>query len=152
MKNSNSTQIKMKTKNLLLAAICIAQFAICNLQSTISLAQATQSSLASDDRERIIGIEKSVIRIEEQLKAQQKEMDNRFDAVQKEMDNRFGSLNTLIYFILGGVFGLIGLIFWDRRSYIKPVKEDISELLNVLRDFAKKQPELAEILRSHRLL
>ena len=68
------------------------------------------------------------------------------------MDDKLDKLYTLMYFILGGVFGLIGLIMWDRRSYIKPVKENINELQNALRDFAKEQPKLAEILRSRGLL
>ncbi len=86
--------------------------------------------------------------MEERMASLQKQMDTRFEAV----DKRFDSLYTLLYFILGGVFGLIGLIFWDRRSYIKPVKEDINQLTASLREYAKEQPKLADILRSHGLL
>ena len=135
----------MKKINLILAVVLTLNL---GLETFNSFAQVTQTSLATVDRERMIGIEKSVIRIEEQLKAQQKEMDTRFEAG----DDKLNKLYTLLYFILGGVFGLIGLIMWDRRSYIKPVKEDIVELRNALRDFAKDQPKLADILRSHGLM
>jgi len=65
---------------------------------------------------------------------------------------RIDKLYTLIYFVLGGVFGLIGLIFWDRRTYTFPLKQDLRQLIDVLKEYAKEQPKLAEILRAHNIL
>lgn len=75
-----------------------------------------------DDRDRLI-------RLEEQLKAMNDKWDTKFEA----MDDKINKLYTLIYFVPGGIFGLIGLILWDSRSYIKPVKEDIYQLRQVWR-------------------
>lgn len=74
-------------------------------------------------------------------------MEAKFDAKFEAMDDKINKLYTLIYFVLGGVFGLIGLIFWDRRSYIKPVKEDIEQLKAILHRYAEKNPEFKEILK-----
>ena len=133
-------------KKILIAAVLFAtlNFKLVPIEIGINcFAQSAEQPVAYtlSDRDRSI-------RTEEQLKALEEKMDVRFEA----MNTRFESLQTLIYFILGGVFGLIGLIFLDRRSYIKPVKEDIYALSQSLREYSKKQPELADILRSHGIL
>lgn len=119
-------------------------------------AQTKEISYTLDDRDRLI-------RVEEQIKALNDKMDARFEAVDAKfgaMDAKFGAMDakfeamddkinklyTLIYFVLGGIFGLIGLILWDRRSYIKPVKEDINQIRQVLRKYAETNPELKDIL------
>ena len=93
-------------------------------------------------------MEEKISSTNERISSLEKSIHERFEAINDKLDK----LYTLIYFILGGVFGLIGLIFWDRRSYIRPIKEDIHELQNALRDYAKEQPKLADILRSHGLM
>ncbi len=117
-----------------------------------AFSQSREVPFTQDDRDRLI-------RLEERMAAMEKSTAERFGTMEKSINERFEAIDdkldklyTLIYFILGGVFGLIGLIFWDRRSYIKPVKEDIRELQNALKEYAKKQPELADILRSHGLM
>ena len=133
----------MKTKTILFAAVLTFNFI--TLQTSNCFAQPAGKEQAVpytlEDRDR-------AVRMEERFESLQKEINTRFEY----MDDKMDKLYTLLYFILGGVFGLIGLIMWDRRSYIRPVKEDIRELQNALRDFAKKQPELTEILRSHGIL
>lgn len=108
---------------------------------TCCLSQANQVLYTLEDRDRSIRMEEKIVSLE-------KSVNTRFESI----DDKLDKLYTLIYFVLGGVFGLIGLVFWDRRSYIKPVKEDIRELQNALKDFAKEQPKLADILRSHGLM
>ena len=53
---------------------------------------------------------------------------------------------------------MFGFIVWDRRTAVKPAgkkplslikKEKLLE--SILKDYAKKQPELAEILKTHGL-
>ena len=118
---------------------------------------------------RLLRHRELLIRLDEKQSSMQKEMNARFESVDarfesidarfesvnarfESMNDQIGRLHTLMFFVLGGMFGLIGLIVWDRRSYIKPVKEDIHELISALRDYAKQHPELAEILRAHKLL
>ncbi|MHB8260298.1 MAG: hypothetical protein ACYDCN_07195 [Bacteroidia bacterium] len=144
----------MKTiKTIIVALILNSAFLIFN--SPQAEAQTKEVAYTLADRDRMI-------RVEEQLKSLQTQMDVRFAAMDTKfaamdtkfaaMDDKIDKLYTLIYFILGGVFGLIGFIMWDRRSYIKPVKEDITGLQQALKEYAKKQPELADILRAHGIL
>jgi len=119
----------------LFAVVAVAALLLC---STVNgFAQAKEITYTLDDRDRMI-------RVEEQIKSLREEM----NTLREEMNNNINKLYTLIYFVLGGVFGLIGLVLWDRRSYIKPVKEDIEALRNVLRMYAEKNPELKEILKN----
>ena len=146
----------MKHKTILTAAVLCLTFNFITLQTLNCFAQPAGKEQAVpytlEDRDRAVRME---VRMNERFESMQKEMNTRFESMNtrfEAMDDKMDKLYTLLYFILGGVFGLIGLIMWDRRSYIKPVKEDILELQNVLKHYAKKQPELADILRSHGLL
>ena len=108
-----------------------------------------------DDRDRLI-------RVEEQIKALQNEMNTRFEAMQKEMNIRFEAMDdkfeaiddkinklyTLMYFVLGGVFGLIGFVIYDRKTALAPVARDNRRIKEILYELAKTNPELKEILRN----
>ena len=136
----------------------------------VAFSQSKPVEFSQEDRERIIRLDERLLALDERLSAQKKEINTRFEAMNDKFNDKFEAMNdkfeamndkfeemfnrlhTLMYFILAGLFGLIGLIFWDRRSYIKPVKEDINEILNVLKKYAQKQPKLAEILRSYGLM
>jgi hypothetical protein len=54
---------------------------------------------------------------------------------------------------------MLGYMIWDRRTAMKPALEQSTRalegngnLIKVLRDYSKKHPDLAEILRSHGIL
>ena len=157
----------MKKTNLLLT-VCMLTAAILHLTSYNSYAQATQSSFTQADRERII-------RIEEQLKAMQKLMDTRFEAVDKRfeaVDKHFESLesrmNNMMLLFGGLVAAVIGFAIWDRRTMIRPFETKVKEMdiaidqigqertankiLTALRELAKKDTPLAEVLRTYNLL
>ena len=79
-------------------------------------------------------------------------MQQQFTGVQQQITDlknlfywAFGILITLMLFILG-------FIIWDRRTAVEPVRERTQSLIQTLREYAKKQPELAEILRDNGLL
>lgn len=89
----------------------------------------------------------------------QTKMEVNFESQQRQLDD----LKTLYY----GGFGIItslflfmfGYIIWDRRTAMKPALEQASRamldnrnFLTVLRDYSKKHPDLAEILRTHGML
>ncbi len=108
-----------------------------------------------------------------ELKAGQRaleaKMDQRFEAV----DQRFNFLENLLMVIIAGIFGLIGYIVWDRKTALRPVEERLIKLENelhrdleiqhedgsrltrlvkVLREMAKQDEKLANVLRSFSLL
>ena len=143
----------MKTLKTILAVCisCLLLTANCQLafaQGTAINTTGMEVPFTLQDRDRLIQIEEKLNSQQKEIASLRETMDDKFEA----MDDKLDKLYTLIYFILGGVFGLIGLIMWDRRFYIKPVKEDIAELQNALKEYSKEQPKLAEILRSHGLL
>jgi len=68
-------------------------------------------------------------------------------------------MNNLLYVILGGIIALIGFVIWDRRTAVAPVArknrelgERVEVLEKALREYAKKEPRLAEVLRNVGLL
>jgi len=97
------------------------------------------------DRERLIRVE---TKVEEGQKALQRQIDD---------------LKTLILWGFGILFGgmgiLIGFVIWDRRTALEPVAKKYKELeeqgdkyKRALKEYAKVEPKLAEILRSLNLL
>lgn len=86
-------------------------------------------------------------------------IDVRFDSQQKQIDQMnsmlfwgFGVSTSLILFILG-------YMIWDRRTAMKPALEQASSaddksrrLADALREYSKKHPDLAELLRAYGLL
>ena len=62
--------------------------------------------------------------------------------------------------LFSGWFILIGFILWDRRSTLKPIRDELRDLeirkvdkmLQALQKLAQDDPKLAEVLRSFSLL
>lgn len=112
-----------------------------------------------ENRERFIKLE---ARVEEGFKAIDQRfasMDQRFTERFAAMDQRITDMNNLLYVIIGGIIVLIGFVIWDRRTAVAPVarknreSEEREELLEkALREYAKKEPRLAEVLRNIGLL
>ena len=83
----------------------------------------------------------------------------KFESQQRQLDDLkilfywgFGILITLFIFMLG-------YMIWDRRTAMQPAliqasraEENSRNLITTLRDYSKKHPDLAEILRSHGIL
>jgi hypothetical protein len=96
-------------------------------------------------------------------------VDKRFEAVNQQFDR----LWTLMLIMIAGIFGLIGYIVWDRKTALRPVEQRImaleaefhrdleiqhedgsrlTRLVKVLREMAKSDEKLANVLRSFSLL
>ena len=119
------------------------------------------------DRERLIRLE---TKVEEGQKALQRQItDLRSDLQRQTGDLRAGmqrqtdDLRGLILWGFGILFGgmglLIGFVIWDRRTALEPVAKKYKELEDqgekykrALKEYAKAEPKLAEILRSLNLL
>ncbi|MFH1937460.1 MAG: hypothetical protein ABIK52_07855, partial [Bacteroidota bacterium] len=120
-----------------------------------------------DDRDRIIRTEQKVesLRIELNEKIDSKvdglrtEMNARFEAVNKQfeaVDQRFDQLFNFLWAIIGifttMMVSVFGFAFWDRRLSLAPMKREEEKIKNALREYAKLQPKLAEIMRNAGLL
>ncbi|MBI4647731.1 MAG: hypothetical protein HY738_14365 [Bacteroidia bacterium] len=129
-----------------------------------------------DDRDRIIRLEQKVEALNEKIEAlneknelQFKALNDRIDAQNEKFDaqnekfdaqnEKFSTLFTLIYIILGSIITLMGFVLWDRRSTLKPIERQAKEIeaehykiIRVLKDMAKNDLTLAELLKANRIL
>ena len=126
-------------------------------------AYARDVSFTQEDRERII-------RLEEGQKSLQRQIDDLKISIQRQIDDlktstqrQFDNLYVLILWGFGILFGgmgiLIGFVIWDRRTALAPAikknkeLEERGDLLErALKEFAKQEPRLAEVLRTMRLM
>ncbi|NPA53059.1 MAG: hypothetical protein GXO21_00145 [Aquificae bacterium] len=94
------------------------------------------------------------------------QINKRIDDLREDMNKRFEQMFTFLW-IITGIFttltlGVIGFAFWDRRTIIKKAKEEaieeiekegrLKDLIEALRELAKKDPELAKILKNYNLM
>ncbi len=105
--------------------------------------------------QRIDDLDKRLIRLEEGQKALNKRIDDLDNKLSKRMDD----LGNLIYVVLAGMFALVGFVLWDRRSALSPairrtrdLEEREEKLERAIKEFALKNPEMKEILKSLGLL
>ncbi|MBI5217549.1 MAG: hypothetical protein HY958_01290 [Bacteroidia bacterium] len=128
---------------------------ICNFVN----AQSRDISFTLEDRDRIIQIEEKLNSQQKEIASLRNEMNTRFESQQQQIND----LKTLFYWGFGIMMSLMlflfGFIIWDRRTAMEPlrkqttkVSEQTQTLIFTLREYSKKQPELADILRSHGLL
>ena len=112
-------------KNLLLVVFL--------LQTLFIFGETIEVPFTMDDRDRLIRNEAAIQSLRNEMNSRFQGMEYRFDAIdtqfksnqtqfeslQRQLDN----IHTLMYFVLGGIFSLLLLIFWDRRSALAPAKK-----------------------------
>ena len=102
-----------------------------------------------DDRDRII-------RTEQKVEAVDAKIDMKVDGLRSEMTSRFDQLFNFLWAIIGifttMMVSIFGFAFWDRKLSLDPLKRENEKTLMVLRDYAKQQPKLLEILKNAGLL
>ena len=86
-------------------------------------------------------------------------IDKQFMYQQKQIDD----IKTLFYWGFGILISLfifmLGYMIWDRRTAMQPAllhasmaDENSRDLKSILREYSKKHPDLAEILKTHGIL
>lgn len=111
-----------------------------------------------DDRDRLI-------RVEEGLKALQKQIDQRFENTNQRFENletsinrRLDNLNTFMFWGFGilftGMLSLVGFTLWDRRSMLSPVirknqelEEENRRIKDILREYAQTDEKFLSIAK-----
>ncbi len=111
------------------------------LLSFYSLSTAKEVPFTQEDRDRLI-------RLEEGQKF-----------LQKQIDKLRSDFRTYMSIVIGSIIALVGFIIWDRRTAISPVVKKTRELEDrsdkiekVLKDLAKRNPEIEEALKRAGLL
>ncbi len=124
--------------------------------------------------------DREIIESLSELKAGQANLDKRFEQVDKRLDDinrRMDGMQNTMLALFGAIMALIvalfGFIVWDRRTMLRPVVDRLdrlerevtkdldllneegsrlTRLVKTLREHAKSDPKLAEILRTFSLL
>jgi hypothetical protein len=147
------------------SSILNAQFFILNFSffilffTNISFSQSNPVSFTQEDRDRMI-------RSETKLDEKFKQAEDRSNQMQKQIDEVKADIKWYFGILIGAMFMLFGFILWDRRTFIKPFQTRVDDveielkkekgktqsLTEALRELAKTDSKLAEILKMHNLL
>jgi hypothetical protein len=136
----------------------------CTLSGKAQEQQIVPYTLA--DRDRAIRTEVKMEALESKLDTKFLTVDTKFVALESKMDTKFEAVNAridYIFWLMGVLVALIlfnlGYTIWDRRTALKPALDKAdsanyksTNLINALREYAQKHPDLANILRTHGLL
>ena len=132
------------------------------LLSAILLPLIMPSSAAATEKKDIQEIKERLIRIEERMVTKE-ELKTEIKDVRAEIKDVRTEMKEFLLWGFGMLFGgmgiLIGFVIWDRRTALAPAikkykeLEEKEELIEkALKEYAKTEPKLAEILRSMRLM
>ena len=121
--------------------------------------QVKADNFTSEDRKVLTGLQIKAGQLEVKLDEYQKQTKLQFDNV----DKRFDNLQTFLYWGFGILISfmgfLLGFVLWDRRTTLAPVTRETEELkrqekriLDILRSYSEKAPELREILKNAGIL
>ena len=126
---------------------------------TIPSAYAGKDFFTQKDREMIV-------RLDERLK----QIDKRFEELRQDMNNRFELMQNLMIAIVGAFSAIvavtIGFAIWDRRTMVRPFEDKVKKieddivsdrkrleaLFDILRNYARKHPGLADVLKQFSIL
>ncbi|MCX6583157.1 MAG: hypothetical protein NT166_23530 [Candidatus Aminicenantes bacterium] len=120
-------------------------------------------SFTQKDRELLIELRVRMMEIDKRFE----QIDKRFEQVDKrieQVDKRIDGMTTFMW-ILAGIFttftvSIMSLLFWDRRTMIKPFEKKVTEiekeiaqnkevngkLLDVIKEYAKNDRKFAEVV------
>ena len=135
-----------------------------------------EGGFTQEDRERLIRLEATLETFMKQVDKRFEQVDKRFEELREDMNKRFEQVKKeldrmvdIMVAIFAGQFALVGAViafaWWDRRTIIREAKrqtleeleretkpEKLRRLLNVLRERAKTDEELRELLKREGLL
>jgi len=130
------------------------------------LLKGGEGGVILDIRERLIRIEEGQKTLNHRIDELDKRLSGRIDELDKRIGGRIDGIEkrmdylvNLIYVVLTGMFALVGFVLWDRRSALSPairrtkdIEEREEKLERAIKEFALKNPEMKDILKSLGLL
>jgi len=126
------------------------------LPPLVICAQGKEIPFTLDDRDRIIRTEQKVealdTKIDSKVDVLRIEMNARFEAVDQRFDQLFNFLWAIIGIFTAMMVSVFGFAFWDRKLSLAPMRREEEKVKSALREYAKLQPRLAEILKNVGLL
>ena len=92
-----------------------------------------------------------LVKVETEIRA----VNQRIDDLNQSLSKRIDDVMNLLYVVIAGMIGLIGFVIWDRRTALAPairknkeLEEREERIEKALREYAKKEPGLAEVLKN----
>jgi len=131
---------------------------------SISFGQEVPYTL--EDRERLVRLETKFQEGQQTINQRFEKVDQQFNNVNQRIDDLREDMRDMRNFMLwgfgilfGGIFGLMTIVIWDRRTALTPAVKKTKELEQredliekILKDFAIAEPRLAEVMKSTGLL
>ncbi len=99
--------------------------------STNTNAQNNIINFTQEDRDRGIRTE---TKLDERFNTLQKQLDENKTTLQKQLDDSRADSKWQFGILISAFFILFGFIMWDRRTYLKPVQSQISEIDKIIVD------------------
>ena len=159
--------MKRFTKILLIASFILT----CNLQFATVFAQnkgsekpvgttAREVPFTLDDRDRIILMNEKLNSQQQQINDVKVNLQQQINDVKVNLQQQITDLKETMQDKFNWGFGIMmslmlfvfGFIIWDRRTTTDPIRQHTQSLIQTLREYAKEQPKLADLLRSHGLM
>ncbi|MEO0215717.1 MAG: hypothetical protein ABIL70_07680 [candidate division WOR-3 bacterium] len=107
-----------------------------------------------EDRDRLIKIETTLKEFQASVDKRFESIDKRFESIDKRFDQLTNIMIGIVMAFAGIVAVTIGFAIWDRKTALTPVVrmhrqlEDRQNLIErALRELAKKEPKVAEVLK-----
>jgi len=122
------------------------------------------------DRDRVILMDAKIGALDAKINSVETSLNARISSLEANMNlkfegqqRQFDDIKSLFYWGFGILITLfifmLGYMIWDRRTAMHPIliqaskaEANSSNLILSLKDYSKKHPELAEILKSHGIL
>jgi DNA anti-recombination protein RmuC len=137
-----------------------------SLEKRMDALEARMNNLESSLNERINSLDSSLGRRVDIIESS---LNKRIDELSKRIDDLKDMMIAMFTGLIALTAGLIGVILWDRLATIKPMLREIEaiklrvedlvedrirlrNLVNALRELAQKDDELAEVLKSYKLM
>ncbi len=134
-----------------------------------SLCMATPVQFTLEDRERIIRLEegqKALMQRIEDTNRRIEDTNKRIEDINRRIDDTNKRIDDVINIMLwgfgvlfAGMMTLIGFVIWDRRTALAPaikrtrdLEEREEKIERVLRELARKMPEVKEAMQKEGLL
>ena len=150
-------------------AILILLFSV-SVTMAIGIANAAEQpvSFSQSDRDRLIKTEVEITALRSEMNARFEQVDKRFEDANVQITEIRQDMRNLMLLFGGLVAATIGFAIWDRRTMVRPFETKVkiidsaieqlreektaNKILTALRELAKKDMPLAEVLRTYNLL
>jgi len=111
------------------------------IEHKIQTIEQNQQLIKQEMKLRFEAVDKRFEAIDKRFEMMQHNFDKRFEQIDKrfeQVDKRFETFTKLMIGLIGGIFGLIGFMMWDRRTVVEKAKAECAKEVEQSEAFGKK--------------